>query len=169
MSVEGVLIVEPEVFRDERGFFMESFNERTFAQATGLTVRFVQDNHSHSMRGVLRGLHYQAEPHAQGKLVRVASGAVFDVVVDLRATSATCGRWFGVELSAENHHQLWIPPGFAHGFLVTSEHADVEYKATAYYDPASERSIRWDDPTLAIAWPDLGMAPIFSPRDAAAT
>ena len=167
-TIPEVLIVEPKVFGDARGFFMESFNQAAFDAAVGQAVTFVQDNHSRSARGVLRGLHYQRAPHAQGKLVRVAQGCVFDVAVDLRAGSATVGRWVGVELSGENHRQLWIPPGFAHGFLVLSERADFLYKTTDYYAPECEGAIRWDDPTLAIAWPDTGFAPQVSAKDAAA-
>ena len=167
-SLDGVLILEPRVFGDERGWFMESFSEKTFRDVTGVETTFVQDNHSRSARGVLRGLHHQLAPHAQGKLVRVTAGSVFDVAVDLRPGSATRGRWTGVELSAENRRQLWIPPGFAHGFLVTSESADFLYKTTAYYHPASERSIVWNDPAIGIEWPEIGMAPIVSAKDAAA-
>jgi len=167
-SIPDVLLIEPKVFGDERGFFIESFNERKFAEAVGRTVAFVQDNHSRSGKGVLRGLHYQRGPHAQGKLVRVVSGAVFDVAVDLRPGSSTRGRWVGQELSAANHLQLWIPPGFAHGFLVLSESADFLYKATGYYAPHAEASIRWNDPDLAIAWPLNGTLPILSSKDAVA-
>ncbi len=152
-AIPGVLILEPRVFGDERGFFMESFNQKAFNEATSLDVHFVQDNHSRSAKGVLRGLHYQLPPHAQGKLVRVVRGSVFDVAVDIRRDSPTFGQWVGVELSEENHKQLWIPAGLAHGFLVTSESADFLYKATDYYAPAAERGIRWDDPGLAIDWP----------------
>lgn len=167
-ALAGVLVLEPRVFGDERGFFLESFSERAFAQATGLDVRFVQDNHSRSSRGVLRGLHWQLAPHAQGKLVRVVQGAVFDVAVDIRPGSPGFGRWAGVELSAENRKQLWIPAGLAHGFLVTSDSADFLYKTTAYYEPAFERALRWDDESIGIAWPDAGLAPIVSAKDAAA-
>ena len=167
-AIEGVLLLEPKVFGDERGFFMETFNGRAFAAATGLDVAFVQDNHSRSARGVLRGLHHQTGPHAQGKLVRVVKGSVFDVAVDIRPGSPTRGRWVGYELSEANRRQLWIPPGLAHGFLTLSESADFLYKTTSYYEPASEAAIRWDDATLAIAWPDTGVAPIVSPKDAAA-
>jgi dTDP-4-dehydrorhamnose 3,5-epimerase len=167
-AIEGVLILEPRVFGDERGFFMESFNRKTFGEATGLALDFVQDNHSRSARGVLRGLHYQLPPHAQGKLVRVTQGAVFDVAVDIRRASPSFGRWVGVELSGSNHRQLWIPPGLAHGFLVLSDSADFLYKTTAYYEPKAERSLRWDDPAIGIAWPDVGMAPLLSGKDAAA-
>jgi dTDP-4-dehydrorhamnose 3,5-epimerase len=166
-AIDGVLVLEPKVFGDVRGFFFESFNEQAFAAATGVHAPFVQDNHSRSARGVLRGLHWQDAPYGQGKLVRVASGAVFDVVVDIRPASPTCGRWFGAELSGDNHRQLWIAPGLAHGFLVVSESADFLYKTTAYYAPAAERTIRWDDADLAIAWPDAGVAPIVSAKDAA--
>jgi len=164
-----VLILEPRVFGDERGFFMESYNRRRFNEAVGCEVDFVQDNHSRSARGVLRGLHYQLPPHAQGKLVRVTSGRVFDVAVDIRRSSPRFGKWVGVELNGENHRQLWIPPGFAHGFLVLSERADVLYKATAFYSPAAEASIRWDDPTIGFAWPiPAGKSPILSEKDACA-
>jgi dTDP-4-dehydrorhamnose 3,5-epimerase len=164
----GVLVVEPQVFGDARGFFLESFNQKRFDEAAGGHIVFVQDNHSRSRRGVLRGLHFQRGQHAQGKLVRVAAGAVFDVVVDVRAGSPTRGRWTAVELSAENHRQLWIPPGYAHGFLVLSDTADFLYKTTAYYSPADEGVVRWDDPDLAIAWPDLGEPPQLSAKDLAA-
>jgi dTDP-4-dehydrorhamnose 3,5-epimerase len=158
----------PKVFGDARGFFMESFNERAFAQATGVSPRFVQDNHSRSARGVLRGLHYQVR-QAQGKLVRVSAGEVWDVAVDVRRSSPTFGRWVGEILSAENHHQLWIPAGFAHGYLVLSESADFQYKTTDFYAPEHERSIAWDDPELAIAWPlPPGMQPLLSAKDRAA-
>ena len=165
-AIDGVLIVEPTVFGDARGFFFESFNAEAFAAATGSTATFVQDNHSRSTRGVLRGLHYQLAPHAQGKLVRVIEGAVFDVAVDIRPGSPSFGRWVGVELSAANHRQLWVPAGLAHGFLVTSESADFLYKTTDYYMPAAERCIRWDDADLAIAWPDVGSPPRVSAKDA---
>jgi dTDP-4-dehydrorhamnose 3,5-epimerase len=167
-EIDGVLILEPKVFGDARGFFMESFNQQAFDDAVGHHVTFVQDNHSRSAKGVLRGLHYQLPPHAQGKLVRVTQGAVFDVAVDIRPGSATYGRWVGVELSGENHKQLWIPGGLAHGFLVTSESADFLYKTTDYYAPAAEGCIRWDDPALAIAWPNIGLSPTLSTKDAAA-
>jgi dTDP-4-dehydrorhamnose 3,5-epimerase len=158
-----VLVLEPRVFGDDRGFFYESFNARTFEQLTGQRVNFVQDNHTRSARGVLRGLHYQIR-QPQGKLVRVSSGAIFDVVVDMRRSSPFYGRWIGVELSAENRHQLWIPPGFAHGFVVTSEHAEVQYKSTDYWAPEHERAVLWNDPALAIDWPLAG-APILSGKD----
>jgi dTDP-4-dehydrorhamnose 3,5-epimerase len=165
-AIPDVRVVEPKVFGDERGFFLESWNARAFAQA-GIDAAFVQDNHSRSRRGVLRGLHYQIrEP--QGKLVRAAAGEVYDVAVDLRRSSPTFGRAVGEVLSAENRRMLWIPPGFAHGFLVLSEYADFLYKATAYYAPEHERAIRWDDPRLAIAWPLAGVAPVVSAKDAAA-
>ena len=167
-AIPDVLILEPKVFGDERGFFLESFNQRTFDKAVGSKVTFVQDNHSRSAQGVLRGLHYQVAPHAQGKLVRVTQGRVFDVAVDIRHASPTYGQWVGVELNGADHKQLWIPPGLAHGFLVLSESADFLYKATAYYEPQAERSLRWDDPTLGIAWPSLDAAPVLSSRDAAA-
>ncbi len=163
-----VLVLEPPVFGDARGFFSESFNQRAFDAAVGRHVEFVQDNHSRSARGVLRGLHYQLPPHAQGKLVRVAAGRVFDVAVDMRRSSPRFGRWSGTELSAENHRQLWIPPGFAHGFLVLSESADFLYKTTDYYAPASEAALRWDDPALGIEWPDTGGPPRLSAKDGAA-
>ncbi len=165
-AIEGVLLLEPRVFGDERGFFMESYNAQTFQEATGVQADFVQDNHSRSARGVLRGLHYQlVQP--QGKLVRVASGAVLDVAVDIRRASPTFGQSVAVELTAQNHRQLWIPPGFAHGFLVLSEWADFLYKTTDYHAPQHERSVRWDDPALGIAWPLAG-PPQLSPRDRAA-
>ena len=167
-GIEGVVVFEPKVFGDARGFFLESFRQQAFDAAIGRHVEFVQDNHSRSPRGVLRGLHWQEAPHAQGKLVRVTRGAVFDVAVDIRRGSATFGRWFGIELSDANHRQLWIAPGLAHGFLVTSESADFLYKTTAYYAPEAERALRWNDPDLAIAWPDLGTAPTVSAKDAAA-
>lgn len=163
-KLPGVLVLEPRVFGDERGFFFESFNQRDFEQATGQDVCFVQDNHSRSARGVLRGLHYQVE-HAQGKLVRVTHGEVFDVVLDLRKSSHTFGQWYGVYLSAENRKQLWIPPGLAHGFLVTSESAEFLYKTTDYWHPQFERSVLWSDPALAIEWPLEG-SPILAAKDA---
>ncbi len=163
-----VLIVEPKVFGDARGFFSESWSERVFNQAVGYDVRFVQDNHSRSARGVLRGLHFQLPPHTQGKLVRVVSGAVFDVAVDVRRSSPNFGRWEGVELSAENQRQLWVPPGFAHGFLVLSETADFLYKTTDYYAPQCEGAVRWDDPAIAIQWPDTGVPPLLADKDAKA-
>jgi len=167
-EIPGVLILEPRVFGDERGFFLESFNQRAFNEATGMDVQFVQDNHSRSAKGVLRGLHYQVAPHAQGKLVRVVRGSVFDVAVDIRPRSATYGRWVGVELTEHNHQQVWVPPGLAHGFLVTSESADFLYKTASYYEPAAERCIAWNDATLAINWPLQGMQPALSGKDALA-
>ena len=165
-AIADVLLVEPKVFGDERGFFFESFNERVFREATGVTLPFVQDNHSKSARGVLRGLHYQTQ-QAQGKLVRVVAGEVFDVAVDIRRDSPTYGRWVGEVLSGDNKRQLWVPPGLAHGFVVLSESAEFLYKTTDYYAPAYERCIAWNDPTLAITWPDSGMPPLLSPKDAA--
>ncbi|MBT9500766.1 MAG: dTDP-4-dehydrorhamnose 3,5-epimerase [Burkholderiaceae bacterium] len=164
-SIPGLLILQPKVFGDERGFFFESYSRRAFLEATGLDLDFVQHNHSRSSRGVLRGLHYQLPPHEQGKLVRVASGAIWDVAVDVRPGSPSFGRWEGVELSAQNQKQLWLPPGFAHGFLVLSDIAEVLYMTTSAYAPQSEASVRWDDPALAISWPDVGMAPLLSPKD----
>jgi dTDP-4-dehydrorhamnose 3,5-epimerase len=165
--IADVLVIEPKVFGDARGFFFESFTEKRFQEAVAGAPRFVQDNHSRSGRGVLRGLHWQEPPHAQGKLVRVTAGTVFDVAVDIRPGSPTFGQWAGVELSGENHRQLWIPPGLAHGFLVLSDSADFLYKTTDYYAPTAERCIRWDDPDLAIGWPDAGIAPQVSAKDAA--
>jgi len=167
--IDGVLVLEPKVFGDARGFFFESFNARDFAQATGLNESFVQDNHSKSAKGVLRGLHYQTQ-HAQGKLVRVTQGAVFDVAVDIRKGSPTFGKWFGLELSAENNKQLWIPAGLAHGFLVTSESAEFLYKTTDYYHPEFERSLLWNDPTVGVEWPLhlLQGAPQLAAKDAQA-
>ncbi len=164
-AIPDVIVLEPRVFGDERGFFFESFNARAFTEATGLKRDFVQDNHSRSQRGVLRGLHYQLQS-AQGKLVRVVQGEVFDVAVDIRRSSPTFGRWVGVHLSAENKRQLWIPEGFAHGFLVLSESAECLYKTTDYYAPEHERCIRWNDPDLAIDWP-LKDAPQLSAKDQA--
>jgi dTDP-4-dehydrorhamnose 3,5-epimerase len=169
-EIEGVLILDPQVFGDARGYFFESFNARDFARCTGVNLPFVQDNHSRSARGVLRGLHYQVE-HAQGKLVRVTQGEVFDVAVDIRPGSPTLGRWAGVRLSSENKRQLWVPPGLAHGFLVLSETAEFLYKTTDYWYPAHERSLRWNDPHLAIDWPlaETGLsAPVLAAKDAAA-
>jgi dTDP-4-dehydrorhamnose 3,5-epimerase len=159
-------VLEPRVLRDERGYFIESFNQRSFAQATGLDVTFVQDNHSRSSCGVLRGLHYQLR-HPQGKLVRVSQGAVFDVAVDLRRHSPTFGRWFGTELSADNALQLWIPAGFAHGYQVLSEAADFQYKTTQYWHPEHERGVSWCDPALAIDWPECKER-VLSAKDMAA-
>jgi dTDP-4-dehydrorhamnose 3,5-epimerase len=162
-SIPDVLLIEPQVFGDERGFFFESYNERGFRDTTGLQVRFVQDNHSRSAHNVLRGLHYQIQ-QPQGKLIRVIAGAVFDVAVDLRRSSPTFGQWTATTLSAENKRMLWIPPGFAHGFLVTSDAAEFLYKTTNYWAPAHERCLAWQDPQLAIAWPLQG-APIVSAKD----
>lgn len=164
-AIPDVLLLEPKVFGDERGFFFESYNKKIFAQHTGITGEFVQDNHSRSSRNVLRGLHYQIK-QPQGKLLRVIAGEIYDVAVDLRRQSPTFARWVGVSLSAQDKRQLWIPPGFAHGFLVTSEFAEVLYKTTDYYAPEFERTLRWDDPDLAIAWP-LQADPIVSAKDAA--
>ena len=163
-SIPSVLIIEPRVFGDTRGFFFESFNQRAFNLATGLDVNFVQDNHSRSSKGVLRGLHYQIQ-QPQGKLVRVVHGSVFDVTVDLRKSSPTFGQWVGVELTEDNHRQLWIPPGFAHGFYVLSDSADFLYKTTDYYAPEFECSLIWNDPTIGIEWP-LNTQPIISAKDA---
>jgi len=163
-AIADVLLIGPRVFGDARGFFYESFNARDFAAATGLNVNFVQDNHSKSARGVLRGLHYQAQ-NPQGKLVRVVSGEVFDVVVDIRPQSPTYGQWVGEHLSAGNQRQLWIPPGLAHGFLVLSESAEFLYKTTDYYAPEFERCLAWDDAHLNIAWPLDGLVPVVSAKD----
>ena len=162
-GVPEVLILEPKVFGDERGFFLESYNKRVLRDVTGIAQDFVQDNHSRSARSVLRGLHYQIT-QPQGKLLRVVQGAVFDVAVDIRRSSPTFGKWVGFELSAENKRVAWVPEGFAHGFLVLSESADVLYKATAYFAPDSERTIAWNDPDLGIAWPLQG-APVLSDKD----
>lgn len=168
-AIPDVLIIEPHVFSDARGFLMESWSEPVFNAAVGREVRFVQDNHSRSAHGVLRGLHYQME-QTQGKLMRVLNGRVFDVVVDLRRGSATFGRSVTVELSDDNRRQLWVPEGFAHGFLVLSDHADLLYKVTAHHHPASEQSLLWSDPALGIAWPldELDRAPLLSARDLSA-
>jgi len=162
-AIDGLLVIEPTVFGDDRGFFYESFNQRRFEELTGVKADFVQDNHSRSARNVLRGLHYQIQ-QAQGKLVRVTSGSVFDVAVDLRKSSPTFGKWHGLELSAENKRQFWIPPGFAHGFVVTSEHAEFLYKTTDYYAPEHERAIIWNDPAIGIEWP-LEVEPLLSGKD----
>ena len=162
-AIPEVLIIEPKVFGDARGFFFESFNQKAFNDATGLDVNFVQDNHSRSAKGVLRGLHYQVQ-QPQGKLVRVVRGAVFDVAVDIRKSSPTFGKWVGIELSEDNHKQLWVPPGFAHGFMALSDGADVLYKTTNSYAPEHERCIAWNDPDLAIDWP-RDLQPLLSPRD----
>jgi dTDP-4-dehydrorhamnose 3,5-epimerase len=167
-ALAGVLVFEPKVFGDERGFFFESFNQRAFDAAVGGHVAFVQDNHSRSARGVLRGLHYQLDPHAQGKLVRVVQGSAFDVAVDVRRASPTFGRWIGVTLDARSQRQLWIPPGFAHGFVALEDDTHFLYKTTDYYAKDCERSIVWNDPAIGIVWPDLGMAPLLAAKDAAA-
>ncbi len=164
LAIPDVVLLEPDVLSDERGFFFESHNQRTFEQATGLCPTFVQDNHSKSIKGVLRGLHYQLPPKAQGKLVRVIEGEVFDVSVDIRKNSPTFGHWVGEILTAENKKQLWIPEGFAHGFITLSETAEFLYKATDYYDPELERCIRWDDPDINIEWPIKG-TPSCAPKD----
>ncbi len=164
-AIPEVLIFEPKVFGDARGFFFESFNARDFAKATGREVEFVQDNHSKSAKGVLRGLHYQIQ-HPQGKLVRVVQGEVFDVTVDLRKSSPTFGKWVGVNLSADNHRQLWVPPGFAHGFVVLSESAEFLYKTTDYWYPEHERSLLWNDSEVGIIWPIEGQ-PLLATKDAA--
>jgi len=162
-AVEGVLIIEPKVHGDERGFFLESWNARSFAKL-GLDLDFVQDNHSRSQRGVLRGMHYQ-QPNAQGKLVRVVSGAVFDAIVDMRTSSPTFGKWVGVELSAANHRMLWVPPGMAHGFLCLQDGTDFLYKCTDYYDAASEHALLWNDPAVGIEWPLDDIEPQLSAKD----
>src|SRR5690606_22782685 len=165
--IPDVILIEPRVYGDQRGFFLESWNERSFVDA-GLNLRFVQDNHSRSKQWTLRGLHYQVK-QPQGKLVRVVTGAVFDVAVDLRRSSPTFGQWVGATLSAENHHMLWVPPGFAHGFLVLSEFADFLYKCTDFYAPEHERAVRWDDPDIGIEWPlPAGLTPLLSPKDSQA-
>jgi dTDP-4-dehydrorhamnose 3,5-epimerase len=166
-TIPDVLVIEPKVFGDARGFFYESFNQQAFNEATGLDIQFVQDNHSRSTQGVLRGLHYQLPPFAQGKLVRCTRGAVWDVAVDIRKSSPTFGKWAGVELTEDNHKQFWIPPGFAHGFIVLSDTADFLYKTTAYYAPTHDRCIVWNDPDLAVQWPSTGVAPQLSAKDIA--
>ena len=164
LAIPDVVLIEPKVFGDARGFFFESFNQKAFNEATGTNHQFVQDNHSRSSKGVLRGLHYQIQ-QPQGKLVRVVRGAVFDVAVDIRKSTPTFGQWVAEELSEDNHRQLWVPPGFAHGFMVLSETAEFLYKTTDYYAPVYERCIVWDDPDLAIDWPNIGMAPLLSAKD----
>jgi dTDP-4-dehydrorhamnose 3,5-epimerase len=165
-DIPDVVVIEPVVYQDARGFFLESWHEARYAQA-GIRLPFVQDNHSRSVCGTLRGLHYQS-PRPQGKLVRAASGEIFDVAVDLRRSSPTFGRWVGVTLSDENRRQLWVPPGFAHGFYVTSESADIIYKCTDYYAPEHDRTLRWDDPDVGVAWPLIGgHGPLLSPKDEA--
>jgi dTDP-4-dehydrorhamnose 3,5-epimerase len=166
-ALPEVVAIQPRVFRDARGFFYETWRHDRFA-AAGIDARFLQDNHSHSVRGTLRGLHYQIQ-QPQGKLVRVVRGTVFDVAVDMRRSSPRCGRWIGVTLSAENCTMLWVPPGFAHGYLALSDEIDLLYKCTDYYSPKDERAVRWNDPRLAVDWPlPMGMAPILSDKDAAA-
>jgi dTDP-4-dehydrorhamnose 3,5-epimerase len=165
-DIPGILIVEPTVFSDDRGFFLESFNQKIWEEKTGLQTTFVQDNHSRSTRGVLRGLHYQLPPAAQAKLVRCISGEIYDVAVDIRRSSNTFGKFYGCILSAENKKQLWIPEGFAHGFQVISESAEILYKTTAYYAPDSDRSMLWNDPDLGIDWP-LNESPVLSAKDQA--
>ncbi|HEY6511139.1 MAG TPA: dTDP-4-dehydrorhamnose 3,5-epimerase [Burkholderiaceae bacterium] len=167
-ALPGVLVLEPAVFRDARGLFFESFNQRAFDEAVGRHVEFVQDNHSSSQRGVLRGLHYQLPPHAQGKLVRVVRGSAFDVVVDIRRDSPTFRRWLGVTLDAESQRQVWIPAGFAHGFISLQDDTVFLYKTTDFYAKECERSILWSDPELAIGWPDVGAPPLLAAKDAAA-
>ena len=163
-KLSGVLLIKPRVFRDDRGFFLESWNKRTFNDAVGRPIEFVQDNHSRSAKGVLRGLHYQVDPMAQAKLITVMRGSIFDVAVDIRPDSATYGHWVGEVLTDESREMLWIPEGFAHGFSVLSEFADVVYKATSYYSPSHERCIRWNDPVLGIEWP-LNEKPLVSRKD----
>lgn len=164
-AIPDVMVIEPKVFGDARGFFYESFNQQAFNAATGTNFEFVQDNHSRSSKGVLRGLHYQLPPHAQGKLVRVVRGAVWDVAVDIRQGSATFGQWVAETLTEDNHKQFWIPPGFAHGFVVLSDTADFLYKTTNYYAPQSDRGLLWSDPSIGIAWPDLGIEFLLSDKD----
>jgi dTDP-4-dehydrorhamnose 3,5-epimerase len=171
VPMQGPLLITPQVFGDDRGFFYESWNQRRFDEAVGAPTSFVQDNHSRSSRGVLRGLHYQLEPEPQGKLVRCTAGAIFDVAVDLRRSSATFGQWVGAELSADNQQQLWVPVGFGHGFLTLSASAEVLYKASGYWSKTCERSLRWNDPDLTIAWPleTLGITePLLADKDATA-
>jgi dTDP-4-dehydrorhamnose 3,5-epimerase len=171
VPMQGPLLITPQVFGDDRGFFYESWNQRRFDEAVGAPTSFVQDNHSRSSRGVLRGLHYQLEPEPQGKLVRCTAGAIFDVAMDLRRSSPTYGQWVGAELSAEKQQQLWVPVGFGHGFLTLSESAEVLYKASGYWSKSCERSLRWNDPDLAIAWPLdrlAGVATLPADKDATA-
>ena len=167
-SLDGVVIVEPRVLSDDRGFFSESYNRKAFAEVTGFEGDFVRENHSRSVRGVVRGMHYQLPPDEQGKLVRCVGGEVFDVAVDIRSSSPTFGEWAGAVLSDHNHRQLWVPAGFAHGLMAMSDVADVLYKTTTYYASGAERSIRWDDPAIGIEWPDVGVKAILSERDLAA-
>lgn len=164
---DDVLVIESKAFADDRGFFTESWNERDFNRLVGAEVTFVQDNHSQSHRNVLRGLHYQLPPHAQGKLVRCTAGRILDVVVDIRSGSTTYGEWWGIHITAQDHLQVWIPPGFAHGFLSLADGSELQYKTTSHYDPGSERSVAWDDPTIGIDW-GLDVQPRLSPKDAAA-
>lgn len=164
-KIAGLKIIEPTVFEDKRGYFFESFNQAQFCRAIGQEISFVQDNHSYSTKGVLRGLHYQLSPHAQGRLVRCVRGEVFDVSVDIRKSSPTFGQWVGVHLSAENKRQLWIPPGFAHGFLTLSEHAEFLYKTTDYWAKDYEQAIIWNDPSIGIQWPDFDGQPLLSEKD----
>ncbi|HZY68968.1 MAG TPA: dTDP-4-dehydrorhamnose 3,5-epimerase [Devosia sp.] len=167
LALPEVMLLEPRVFADDRGWFYESFNARSFAEITGLDVTFVQDNHSRSQRGVLRGLHYQLPPSPQGKLVRAVTGAILDVAVDIRRSSPNYGRWVAEMLTAENRRQLWVPAGFAHGFVALSDGTEVLYKTTDFYDKSAERSIRWDDPDIGIDW-QTGLTPLLAPKDAAA-
>lgn len=167
-NLAGVVVLTPRVFADDRGFFAESFNAKQFAAITGLDLTFVQDNHSRSVGGVLRGIHYQLPPAAQGKLVRVVEGAALDVAVDLKRSSSSFGQWVGIELTAENHRQLWVPPGFGHGFLALSDSVQLLYKTTDYYAPEYDRAIRWNDPDIDVAWPLDGATPLLSDKDAAA-
>ncbi len=164
-TIPDVLLLEPKVFGDDRGFFFESFNSQAFNSATDLSPSFVQDNHSFSKKNVLRGLHYQLSPHAQGKLIRVVKGAIWDVAVDIRKSSFTFGQWIGMELSEHNHKQMWIPAGFAHGFLVLSEFAEILYKSDAYYYPLAERQIAWNDSDIGIKWPQLSTEFVLSNKD----
>jgi dTDP-4-dehydrorhamnose 3,5-epimerase len=166
-DVGGVVALVPRIFEDDRGHLFEAWNQRAFAEATGYSGPFVQDNQSRSIRGVLRGLHFQSHPHAQGKLVRVVQGVVWDVAVDIRRSSDTFGRWVGVELSASNRRQLWVPPGFAHGFCVLSDNADVLYKTTDFYAPECDRAVRWNDPGIGVEWPIVG-DPLVSQKDESA-
>ena len=165
-DIPGLVVLEPPVFRDARGSFSEVYNRKSFSGSVGVDPEFLQDNHSCSERGVLRGLHYQLPPAEQGKLVRVVRGAVLDVAVDIRRSSLSFGDWYSVELSRDNHKQLWVPPGFAHGFITLSDHAELLYKVTAYYSPENDRAIRWNDPDIGIDWTDIGIEPLLSPKDA---
>lgn len=167
-AIPDVKIIEPTVFNDERGFFFESFNQKHFDEAIGHKIEFVQDNHSRSNKGVLRGLHYQLSPFAQGKLVRCVMGEIYDVAVDIRRSSPTFRQWVGVTLSANNKHQLWVPEGFAHGFFTLSENAEVQYKTTTYWNSAAERSLLWNDELINITWPQIHIEPILSSKDASA-